>query len=395
MLPKSLSATALHVAELCLSRYAAEQFYRARGMGSNFAADVGTACHGGLEGYVKITQIEKSQPESLDLLNMFYRKSFMDTFDTLEPDGMDGYDTGLELMEKWYKRTSFEGVEVISCEVKSNFPVSTSQGVIPFNYIWDRFDKIGPKVFKVEDYKSSAWNIRPEDLRKKIQARAYALAAAIQLKRDGIDYDKIWVEFDMLKFDPVGVVFTRDEITETWHFIKNLVEEKILATPVDKAPEKLNSECRFCVKKNTCKALSRNIAGGGVMGLDIPQIIDRRYALQNQLAGINAALNELDEVILTTAKGQEVFELESDMNKARIGLTNTQRKVNADQVEMIVGNDIFEEYGAKSMAVGQWEKLCKDKRLTDEQKKLLKPTVYKPPGSEKIYVESKSPFDMD
>lgn len=390
MLPKSLSATALHVADLCLARYAAEQIWRAKGPGGH-AANLGTAVHGALEYFVNATQINKDQPWDFVLLEMFYRKSYMETFNTSELG--EGYEDGLDMLKSWFARTSFEGVEVISCEKKDNFPVPTSEGVIPFNYIWDRFDKIGPMTFKVVDYKSSVWNVRPEDLKKKIQPRAYALAAAIQLKADGIDYDKIWVEFDMLRFERVGVVYTRDEITATWTFIKTIVEEKILVTPADKAPETLNPECRFCVRKNTCKAITTNIAGGGIHGLTIEQVVDRRAALEFQKNGLSAAINELDEVILTAAKEDDRLSIESDMNEAIIGLTKSNRQVNADQVEMIVGNQIFEEFGAKSMAVGQWEKLCKDKRLTDEQKKQLKTVVYKPPGTEKVIIKSKSAFD--
>lgn len=390
MLPKSLSATALHVADLCLARYAAEQIWRAKGPGGH-AANLGTAVHGALEYFVNATQINKDQPWDFVLLEMFYRKSYMETFNTSELG--EGYEDGLDMLKSWFARTSFEGVEVISCEKKDNFPVPTSEGVIPFNYIWDRFDKIGPMTFKVVDYKSSVWNVRPEDLKKKIQPRAYALAAAIQLKADGIDYDKIWVEFDMLRFERVGVVYTRDEITATWTFIKTIVEEKILVTPADKAPETLNPECRFCVRKNTCKAITTNISGGGIHGLTIEQVVDRRAALEFQKNGLSAAINELDEVILTAAKEDDRLSIESDMNEAIIGLTKSNRQVNADQVEMIVGNQIFEEFGAKSMAVGQWEKLCKDKRLTDEQKKQLKTVVYKPPGTEKVIIKSKSAFD--
>jgi hypothetical protein len=390
LIPKSLSATALHVAELCLSRYAAEHIWRTKGPGGH-AANLGTAVHGALELFVKATEIDKSQPRDFMLLEMFFKKSYMETFDTHELG--DGYEEGLEMLRNWFARTSFEGVEVISCEKKDFFPVPTSAGVIPFNYIWDRFDKIGPMTFKVVDYKSSVWNVRPEDLKRKIQPRAYALAAAIQLKAEQIEYDKIWVEFDMLRYERVGIVFTREEITQTWSFIRSIVEDKILPTPPDKAPETLNSECRFCVRKGTCNALKTNIAAGGVHGLTIEQVVDRRAALEFQLSGIKAAIDEFDNVILTTAKQFETLHIESENNEANIGLTKTNRAVNADQVEMIVGDEIFEEYGAKSMAVGQWEKLCKDKRLSADQKAKLKQTVYKPPGTEKVYVKSKSAFD--
>lgn len=392
MKPNSASATALHVADLCLARYAAEHVWKAKGPGSH-AASLGTSVHGALEIFVKYCYIDRTHEPSSSFLIDLFKMSYMKTFDTVELG--EGFDSGVEMLTNWYNRTSFDGVTVISCEQRSHFMVPTSIGEIPFNYIWDRFDRIGEREYKVVDYKSSVWGVNPADLKKKIQPRAYGLAAAIQLKTNGFEYDKIWVEFDMLRHDPVGIVYSREEITETWNFIRNILEEKIIPTPADNAPETLNPECRFCIRKQVCRALVSNIAAGGVFGLEFDQIIDRRAALEFQKAGIAAAIAELDEVILAESRDQDQQNFFTEQNEVYIGLTNTKRRVNADQVEMIVGQDLFEQYGAKLMAVGQWEKLCKDSRLTEEQRRQLKSVVYKPPGDVAIKVRSRSAFDTD
>ncbi len=391
VLPKSISATALHVADQCLARFAAEHVWRAKGPGGH-AASLGTAVHGALEIYVIKCYIEKTMQPGMELLQDLFKLSYMRTFQVVEVG--EGFEEGLDMLKKWFVRTSFEGVRVISCEQKHHFDVPTSQGIIPFNYIMDRFDQTADREFKVVDYKSSVWGINPAELKRKIQSRAYGLAAAIQLKTQGIEYDKIWVEFDMLRHDPVGIVYTRQDITDTWNFIRNTLEERILPTPLDdRIPETLNPECRFCVRKQTCKALTANIAVGGVFGLSIEQIADRRAALEFQKAGISAAVNELDEIILTHAREDDRTEFDTGKNVVFLGSGKSYRQVDGEMVEKIVGEKIFDQYGSKDMKVGQWEKLCKDERLTDEQRRQLKGTVSKPPAGIAIKVRSKSAFD--
>lgn len=389
MRPNSISATALHVADQCLARYAAEHVYRSKGPG-NQAANLGTAVHGGLELFIKACHIEKTHEPTWSFLQDCFKMSYLATFGGTEYG--EGFDAGIEMLQRWFMRTDFTGVNVISAEVKNNFIIPTSIGPIPFNYIWDRFDGLPDDVYRVVDYKSSVWAVRPEDLKKKVQARCYGLAAAIQLKQQQIDYKKIKVEFDMLRHDAVGIVYTREEIAATWKFIKSTLEEKIIPTDPAHAPETLNPECRFCVRKSVCKALQTNISVGGIFGLPLEQAIDRRAALQFQIAGINASIKELDELIMEEAKTADVLEFESDMYRAYLAPGRSNRKVDADRVEMVVGPEIFEEYGAKQMAVGQWERLCKDKRLTPEQVKRIRTLVSKPPGEIGVKIEAKSSF---
>jgi hypothetical protein len=395
MRPKSLSASALSVAELCLARYKAEQIERGRGAG-NSAASVGTSVHGALEMFVKATRPELGGNPAmggLDTIEMFYRTSYMDTFNTSDASG-EFYDDGWDLVKKWHGRQDWEGVTVLSAEVKENFPVKAmfegSQIEIPFNYIWDRHDQIGPTEYRVVDYKTNRWGIRPDDLKKKIQARCYGLAAQIKYP----EATRIWVQFDMLRHDPVGIVYSRDENIATWRFIRDLTQ-RILDTPVDAVKETLNPECRFCVRKLKCSALQANIAVGGALGItSAKEAVDIRATLEYQKSAIESAIRDLDEIVLTEARATDVLEFESDMNRLKIGVSG-RRGVDAERARMVLGDDLFGKYGSASITLGTVEKLLKGKDLTEDQKKQLRGLIKVQTGEPRVKVEPKNSLEED
>lgn len=395
MEPKSLSASALHAFEMCPARYNAEYIERSRGFGGT-AASLGTTVHGALENWVKACYIEKTQDPDLKLLQDYYHLSYIDTFKTHNTDS-DEYLTGLEMLSTWFARPErveyFNAVHrIISCEVKTFFPVPTSIGEIPFNYIWDRFDEMKPGVFKVVDYKSSVWDVQPSDLQKKIQPRAYALAAAIQLKAQGIHYDRIWVEFDMLRYGARGRVFTREDNAATWKYLKSSAED-IIATPGDEAEERLNPECRFCVRKAGCTALRKNIMVGGVHSIgSIEGMIDLRAQLEFQSKGLDALIKEVDNSILTEAKARDLEQYESDLTKLTIGISK-RRAVDADMVEKAIGPELFQRYGSHNITLANVDKLLKGNELTKEQKAQLRGLIYDKKGEPRVRVDLKNPID--
>lgn len=392
MEPKSFSATALHVAELCLARYNAEHISRGKGM-SGTAASLGTSVHGALEMYVKQCVMETNLPAEVNTLLEFFRMSYLANFSSdMETEE---YLDGVEMLKAWYKRTDFSTFTVISSEVKNSFPVPTTIGPIPFNYIWDRFDQVGEREFRVVDYKTNRWPLNPQDLRKKIQPRAYALACAIQLKEEGRPVDRIWVEFDMLRHDgPVGIVFSREENAAMWRWIKDKAQE-IVDTPPEEARETINAECNFCSRKISCGALQRNIAVGGLARIQTPQeAVDLRATLEWQKKGIQAALNELDDLILTQARELDLFEFESDMNRMRIGVSS-RRAIDADRVALVIGDVLFNKYGGKSFTLGNVDKLLKGSEITDEQKSQLRGLIYSNRGEPRVSVEPLNPIDGD
>lgn len=392
MKPASLSATALHVAELCPARYKAEHIDRSKGFGG-FAATLGSSVHGALEDYVKIVYMKKAEQPNKKLLLDLFKQSYVSHFGTHDLATQE-YMEGYKMMEDWFARANFDGVRVISCEVKDNFLVPTSIGDLPFNYIWDRFDQIKDDEYKVVDYKSNRWGITPADLKKKIQARAYGLAAAIQLKREGIVPKRIWVEFDMLRHGPVGIVFSREELAATWHYIKSTAQE-IIDTPDDEAPERLNGECLFCVRKAQCNALKKNIAVGGIHSIgSVEEAIDLRAQVEWQKKGLESLIGDLDRKILTEARERDMEEFESDMNRLKVTVSS-QRAVDAEMVEMAIGQKLFEKYGSRNITMATVDKLLKGKELTLEQKKQLRSLIFQKKGEPRVKVEPKNPIDEE
>lgn len=387
MQPKSFSASALHVAELCPARYKAENIDRARGIG-NDAANLGTSVHGALELFMQ-ARMRDENPD-LKYLHDMFRLSFMQTFGTADTDRED-YLEGMDMLTKWLKRQEFDTYTVLSCEVKENFMVPTSIGDIPFNYIWDRHDQLGENEYRVVDYKTNRWGINPQDLKKKVQARAYGLAAQIKYP----DAERIWVEFDMLRHDgPVGIVFTRDENAATWRFIKEKAKE-IIETPDVEVEERLNPECLFCVRKQSCEALRKNIGAGGIFSVgSAVDAVDLRASLEYQQKAVASAIRELDNFIISEAKEADVIEFESDLNMLSIGVSS-RRAIDADMVEKVIGPELFGRYGGRSFTMESVDKLLKGSQLDDSQKSQLRGLIYKKNGEPSIRVSPKNPIDGD
>lgn len=393
MKPLSLSASALNTFELCPARYHAENIERSRGAGSD-AASLGTSVHGALELFVMACYINKTEEPTLPLLIDLYKLSYSQTFGVYDYETELYYD-GYKLVCDWFARTKWDGVRVVSCEVKDNFPVPTSIGEIPFNYIWDRFDEHKPGEFRVVDYKTNRWGVQPSDLKKKIQARAYGLAAAIQLKKEGVEYKRIWVEFDMLRHSgPVGISFSREENAATWRFLKDSAQA-IVDMPDDDLPEKLNDQCLFCVRKVSCDALRKNILVGGIHSLPtIEDKIDLRAQLEWQKKGLESLIKDMDKAILAEAKERDLEEFESDMSVLKIGVSR-QRAVDPDMVKMALGEELFSKYGGVSFTMATVDKLLKGKELTADQKRDLKGLIYNKIGNPSVKVEPKNPIDDD
>lgn len=389
MIPKSLSASALQVAETCMARFHAENVLRTERV-ANLAADLGTAVHAALELYVKAVHIDKTKPASLQALLMLYKMQFMVIFGTVEPEEHPWYAEGVDMLKSWFARTDFSNREVISVETKTNFPIATSVGDIPFNYIWDRFDRLTDKedTYEVVDYKTIRKALNPEDLRKKIQARFYGLAAQIQFPTA----KRIWVRFDLLRYDSVATAFTREDNINTWNFAKALAE-KIIAVAPEEVAETLNPECHFCVRKAACKALTSNVAGGGIFSLaSTDERIDARARLEFQRKGLDALISDLDEIILKEAAEQGVTELTNERYLAKV-TQSYQRRVDAERVRHIVPRDLFDKYGGAALTMANFSKLLKDPKLSPQDKAQLERLVYRNAGDLKIKIEARNPID--
>lgn len=385
MIPRTLSASSLLVAESCLARWGAEYFHRASQPGGA-AANVGTSVHYALELYVKAVVIDKTHEPSLQLIKDLYKMGYMATFDTANISTPE-YEDGLELTIKWWKRTSFDGFEVISAELKSTFDVQTSAGPIPFNYIWDRCDRLDEDTVRVVDYKTIRVPINVQGLKEKIQPRCYGLAAQIQFP----EAKKIWVQFDLLRHDPVGVVFTREDNIATWNFLKGAAE-RLIAADEENLPEKLNPDCRYCVRKHSCLALKKNVLAGGVFGITAEQAVDRRAEIDYAMKAFSMMAEELDTIILQQAEESMSLEWTTEKTKVKIG-AQRRRNIDSERAARIVGPEIMSTYG--KINLGDIDALLKGDQLTEDQKLQLKDLIYKTTGSPNVKVEPLSPIDDD
>lgn len=386
--PKSLSASALNTAGLCLDRYNAEYIQRSRGFGGQ-AASLGTAVHGALEMFVKMVYIDgKAEMNNLKALLDFYQMSYMQTFGTSDTSG-EVYNDGVEMLKTWFKRTSFDGVQVLSVEQKLSFDVTDKKYdyTLPFNYIFDRLDLLDPvnKVYKVVDYKTVRWPLRPADLNKKLQARIYALVCQMQYP----DASRIWVEFDLLRHERVGIVFTKEQNAQTWHLIKSELR-RILDTPEDEVFPTLNPECKFCVKKVTCDAYLKNAATGGVFSFgDTEQMVERRATLEWQKAAIEAAIKELDTQIVTEFRENDVTEFDTDIAHLDFKVSK-RRNISPEMVQLVVGEEKFGEYGGLNLSMAQFDALLKDPEVDDDKKRQLKNLVSYNFGEERVNITQRN-----
>ena len=366
MIPKTISASSLQVADGCLARFHAENIEFTPSPAPKTAANVGTSCHGALEKYVEICYMSRTAEPTLDLLLALYRISYLNTFDTVEHDTPE-YRDGEQMLKRWFERTSFEGITVVSVEQKRRIPVPSSVGDIPLSYIWDRCDifyEDGKKILRIVDYKTIQALLSPDRLRGMLQPRIYDLAARTQFKDQGID--EFQVVFDLLRHEPVGLTFSRDEAVATWQAIKDRLE-RIIAADEDNPPETLNPDCPYCVRKAHCKALRRNVKGEGIFSLDdIDEVARIRREMEYQSKGLATAIKELDERLLAVAREHQVLAYLVEDGEWQVNVT-AQRRRNVDNriVAGIIGPEIMAEFG--KLNVTDVDKLIASGRLTDDQ----------------------------
>lgn len=377
----SLSATSLQVWQSCPARWKAQYAKGRPGELSGLAADLGSGVHAVLERYVDLRYLKRTTMTDTEAMGFLFGEweQQKDALGITDPTMVrDGW----EMIERWYARTTpvlGEGHRtVLSVEQKTEFPIKTPKGERPFRYIWDRCDRIDkydPETgeitgFDVEvtDYKTIRARLNPGDLKEKIQARAYGVAAQIAYP----EAERVWITFDLLRHDPVGIVFSRDENLAAWRWIKEKAKE-IAGTHPDDAPERINSECKWCIRKAACKALRSNADAGGIVGLSDPVEAARmRATLDNQLGGLKTLIADLDKVILEDAEANGWEELEAD------DLTITTRGRRTRVVEpsvaaSVLGPELFARWG--TMTVTALDKLLKTDDLTPDERERLNAAI--------------------
>jgi hypothetical protein len=289
---------------------------------------------------------------------------------------------------QWYDRNR-EGLKnkVLSTEVKTNFPLKTSVGTIGFTYIFDRMDQVNETTFEVVDYKSIRKFITPEELKRKIQPRAYALAAQIQYPQA----ERIWVSFDMLRHGgPVGVVFSKEENAVTYRYLQRAAE-RIIATPEEDTPETLNPECNWCLRKAVCETLEKANRNGSVLGLSIEQVAEKRLQVQSQMKALEALDNELDQRLLVEAEQMDALDFEAGMFDVKLTASARRKATNPAAITRIVGPELAIKYG--NWTVGSVDKMIAAGELTDAQAAEVRRYIPKTYGEPKSVVTPRNPFD--
>lgn len=384
MLPKSFSASAGLTFEGCERRYRAEYIDKIPDLGGE-AGLKGSCCHAVLELWVSTGQHLQPWPDVMakeKALKVVFDMTYYDYF-----SDKSAYKECWTMLNKWLQRTDFTGRQVLSTELKETFPLPTSMGEIPITYIWDRCDWIAEREeIEVIDYKTVAQPVQPDDLKHRIQPRLYALAANIKYPTA----KAIWVTYDLLRFDTVSARFTRDDNVETWYYMQHLLERVFKS---DGEEETLCAECRFCVRKQVCETLQKHSDGGGILGItDINEAVDRRAKLEMAANGMRASLNELDELILTMAEADGVFEVSTTHVEMKIGAQG-RRHIDPERAAGILGPDIMQRYG--KIGIGDLDDIFKVEDLTDSQKSQLKQLIRKQYGAPRVQTKLKSAFEEE
>lgn len=306
-----------------------------------------------------------------------YDKAFAENF-----NDVSRYEEGKKLMKEWLMRQDWSDRTIISTEVKTTEIFKTSKGEFPFNYIMDRLDMLNTGEPEVVDYKTLIKPLQPDDVKSKIQARCYAVMAQIKYP----DAPRIWVMFDMLRYDRVGAAFTREENRTMYKYMLNLME-RILAD--DDPQEQLNENCRWCIRKAVCTKLNKHTAAGGQLGSSDPFLaMQRIYEITGQIGGLSNVLEEQMIIVQSYMDEQGVTAFQGEGLEAYVDV-KSWRTVDAERVLQVVGPEIMSRY--TNLGVGKLDEMMKfDTDVTPEQKVTLKQLVRKSLGEAKVKVRKKT-----
>ena len=385
MEPKTISASAIETFESCEARYKAAYIDRIPEVSGNAAA-LGTVCHAALERFI-VDGLHLSGGTLADLHALF-EEAWWDEFSSKDPDM---YKAGKEMLKNWFDRNQdWSYRKVLMAEVKERFPLKLLDGSeILVTYIWDRCDQRDNGDIEVVDYKSYGSPLPVDVLKERIQPRLYALAAYIRFKDQ--NPSRIWVTYDLLRYDEISVAFTREECIETWNYLQR-VAARILAS--DGTKETINSTCRWCVRKGTCETLQKHALGGGMLGVDtIEQAIEKRAVADSAAKALYGERDELDEFILRTYEEEMIdpkTPIITDNFQATLG-AKRKRTFDSERIAKVIGPEVMTKYG--SLTLKAIDDMLKTDDLTGDQKKEIISLIKKGIGAPYVVTKPISEFD--
>ena len=377
MLPKSISASSLEVSRECLRKYHALHIERVQSP-NNSPAMTGTACHGALENYVQAVYIDKTHTPDWNFLWTCYQKSFADTFQVAD-FSMTEFEDGLSMLKTWFKRQDLDTISVINVEKKEFFEVPViHEGVqkkIILNYIIDRLDQTGPDEYRVVDYKTIRVPVNHAELKRKLQARIYALAVRTKFPQA----KRIKVEFDLLRHERIGIVLDRQDQVYTWIAVKSLAQRIVDASETD-PPETVNTGCRYCPVSATCKSIQKNMSMGTISSLTIEQLAATHQQISNQIKALEDLETKIADNLVKHARELDVSAFEVGPFNVKMSVSS-RRNMNLPEVIEVLGKDLIKKYGSITMA--NIDKIIKNEDITLEQKEKIKGLIYKTYGDPK------------
>lgn len=212
-----------------------------------------------------------------------------------------------------------------------------------------------------------------EELEAKLQARIYALCAAIEYSWWGPDV--IQVELDMLRYSPTGVTFTAEDNLETWKYLLKSVH-RIEQMDENKLRRTLGSGCTYCPIAATCEPLRANIDGGGEMSLtDIGEIVPLRFQMKGVADAAKKLVEALDQRIRQYAEqaGQTKFEVAG--HPVKFQSRSTRDLADPSLVAQIIGPELMAMFG--QLKISDVDKILDTGGLSDEQRAAITAQIVK------------------
>jgi hypothetical protein len=368
MEPKTISASSIKAFEDCPAGYNAMYIEQAR-EASGAAGDLGTALHEAIQGWTvdDLMPIEPGENGEKLLLDRFESKAAALGL----PSEM--HEAGIKMLKKFYTRIAAEPpYTILQAEVKETFPLKVDGHKINVTFIWDRCDQWEDGSIEVVDYKSWFQSMDAATMKRVLQVRIYALAAAIKFKH--LNPPAIWVTLDQLRYDqPVSVKFTREDHRDTYEYLKD-VARRIFAS--DGKLETVNVNCRYCIRRDSCVTLRKVLVASPehILANGDPEDVALRAAeLDAAIKAAEASKQAFADWIESWLEEREIPEYTFE-NAVTIKFSPTnRRKVDSERVSKVVGPEITAQYGHFSME--DIDGLLKGDEITAKQKDEIKALI--------------------
>lgn len=300
MKPRTVSATSLETYLGCPKRFAADlagRVYTAPSGPSSF----GTALHAALDKYIEklydpetglpYDESRTHQPELLANCWTAAAGYYLGWGNPYQAEG----DT---ILEHWLATRSLPW-RVLSRESKEHFDVEIPGfGGLTQSVTWicDRIDENEDGSITIIDYKSQWEDTTPDKMRDLVQPALYALAIR---KKFGVD--RVAVEFDMMRYQTVTIIFTGHQMDKFEEFLGTTIARVWNDTD---PRETLNKGCKWCVRAGVCKQLARATEVGVIQTMSLEEVADLRERTKNAAKALESILMQTDGMLLEHLRDQ-------------------------------------------------------------------------------------------